>query len=112
MIEIIIEKVEMPEFSKRKFQIQSIKGQWQVIDTETNNITYKAGYEEVILACHNLNKKHYQILVYPEKNRVIEILTELRKYRDTYEYGSKERMEYNSVCDKLDCLVSHLLNGF
>lgn len=50
--------------------------------------------------------------VYPEAKKVAEMLAELRKYRDGYKYGSKERMEYNGVCDKLYCLASHLLNGF
>ncbi len=50
--------------------------------------------------------------IHPEAGRVRELLTELRSYRDKYKHGSPERFEYNGVCDKLDCLASHLLNGF
>lgn len=60
MIEIITEKVEMPEFSKRRFQIECKKSQWQVIDMDTDSLRYKGKYEEVVIACHNLNKKHYR----------------------------------------------------
>jgi hypothetical protein len=65
MIEIIIEKIEMPEISKRRFQKEcknygSRKEQWLVIDTETNTIRYKGNFENVCLASHNLNKAHYR----------------------------------------------------
>lgn len=60
MIEIIIEKVEMPDFNKRKFQKKCENNQWSVIDTETNTIRYKGKYEDVCLVSHNLNKKYYR----------------------------------------------------
>lgn len=60
MIEIITEKIEMPELSKRKFQNDCKKNKWQVIDTETNTVRYKGKFKNVVIACHNLNKKHYR----------------------------------------------------
>ena len=65
MIEIITEKVEMPELNKQRFQKDcknygSLKEEWLVIDTETNTIRYKGKFEDVCLASHNLNKKFYR----------------------------------------------------
>jgi hypothetical protein len=61
MIEIITEHVEMPEFKDRRFQKQRIqKQQWNVFDTETKTIRYKGKFEDVALACHNLNKEYYR----------------------------------------------------
>ncbi len=60
MIEIIVEEVEMPDFGKRKFQKNFDNNKWSVIDTETNNVRYKGKFEDVCLACHNLNKKYYR----------------------------------------------------
>lgn len=64
MIEIITKKVEMPEISKQRFQKEcknygSRNEEWLVIDTETNSVRYKGKFEDVCLASHNLNKKHY-----------------------------------------------------
>ena len=65
MIEIIKGKVEMPDSDKRRFQKEcknfgSRNESWSIIDTETNTIRYKGKFEDVCLACHNLNKKHYK----------------------------------------------------
>jgi len=65
MIEIITEKVVMPEIYKQRFQKEcknygSRKEEWLVIDTETNTIRYKGKFKEVCLASHNLNKAHYR----------------------------------------------------
>jgi hypothetical protein len=65
MIEIITEKVEMPEIHKQRFQKEcknygSRKEEWSVIDTEINTIRYKGKFEDVCLAAHNLNKAHYR----------------------------------------------------
>jgi len=65
MIEIITEKIEMPLLAKRRYQKEcenfgSRSEKWFVIDTETNSIRYKGGFEAVSIACHNLNKKHYK----------------------------------------------------
>lgn len=67
MIEIIIEEVEMPELYNRRFQKEcknygSKKEEWSVIDTETNTVRYKGGFENVCLAVHNLNKAHYRAI--------------------------------------------------
>ncbi len=60
MIEIIIEKVEMPDFNKRKFQKGCNNDKWSVVDTETDTVIYKGKYEDVCLISHNLNKKFYR----------------------------------------------------
>jgi hypothetical protein len=65
MIEIITEKVEMPPTTECRFKKEcknygSRSEKWQVIDTETNYVRYKGKFEDVAIACHNLNKKHYK----------------------------------------------------
>ncbi len=63
MIEIIIEKVLMPEINQRRFQkdAKDCNGRkWNVSDTEQNKIVYTGMFEEASLICHNLNKKHYK----------------------------------------------------
>ena len=67
MIEIIVPEVEMPDLSIRRFQKNcknygSRKEEWVVIDTENNTVRYKGKFENVSLACHNLNKKYYRDL--------------------------------------------------
>lgn len=65
IIEIITEDVKMPKPEKRHY----IKGcpsgnpngkSWNVFDTETNKVVYCGTFENVALACHNLNKKYYK----------------------------------------------------
>ena len=58
MIEIITENVVMP--NKRIYQKDRINNQWVVRNNETNEIIYKNNFENVCLACHNLNKKYYK----------------------------------------------------
>lgn len=65
MIEIIIQHVKMPETALRRYQREfkctgsGIK--WWVVDTENENkIVFKGRYEDVCIACYNLNKKHYK----------------------------------------------------
>jgi hypothetical protein len=62
MIEIIKEQVEMPSLStERRFQKICENNKWEVIDTHNENKTiYKGSYEDVCIACHNLNKKFYR----------------------------------------------------
>jgi hypothetical protein len=63
MIEIITGNIEMPEYSKRRYQYHSLDlngRKWQVIDTENNSVVYKGKYEGAAIACHNLNKKYYR----------------------------------------------------
>ncbi len=59
MIEIIKEAVEMPPMNDRRFQKECRNGKWMVIDTQDNSIRYKGSFDNVLLACHNLNKKYY-----------------------------------------------------
>lgn len=65
MIEIIIDKVKMPELYSRRFQkscknFGGRKESWFVIDTQTNTIQYRGRFEDVCLVSHNLNKKNYR----------------------------------------------------
>jgi len=65
MIEIITEEVEMPDIYQRRFQkecknFEHRNEEWSVIDTETNTVRYKGKFENVVLACYNLNKKFYR----------------------------------------------------
>jgi len=62
MIEIIKEQVKMPSLStERRFQKICVNNKWEVIDTHNENKTrYKGAYEDVMIACHNLNKKFYR----------------------------------------------------
>lgn len=62
MIEIITEKVKMPELDERRFQ-KDFNGKlkrWVVIDGEDNQTIYEGNYENASLISHNLNKKHYK----------------------------------------------------
>lgn len=63
MIEIIKEYVELPKLSERKFQKQldTANNKWYVLDTDSGKSVYKSNYENVSLACHNLNKKYYRV---------------------------------------------------
>jgi len=51
----------MPPFSQRRFKkVSSFDGKkWTVIDTETGQAVKRGCFEDVALACHNLNKKFY-----------------------------------------------------
>jgi hypothetical protein len=63
MIEIITDTVAMPSLEKRRFQKHSPDNyckKWVVIDTEDNSVRYRGKFEDVSLACYNLNKKHYR----------------------------------------------------
>ena len=62
MIEIIKEQVKMPSLStERRFQKICVNNKWEVVDTHNENRTrYKGAYEDVMIACHNLNKKFYR----------------------------------------------------
>ena len=63
MIEIIKEYVELPKLSERKFQKQcdTKTNKWYVLDTYSGKSVYESNFENVSLACHNLNKKYYRI---------------------------------------------------
>jgi len=60
MIEIITEKVEMPAINDRRYQKDFKNNRYMVIDTQDNSVRYKGSYEDVVLACHNLNKGFYK----------------------------------------------------
>jgi hypothetical protein len=59
MIELIAEKVKMPPLCERKFKKEYKKNKWSVVDTETGDTVFNGKFEDVCLAWHNLNKKHY-----------------------------------------------------
>lgn len=64
MIEILTESVAMPPLEERRFQKNSKDNhgqKWFVIDTEDDSVRYTGKFEDVSLACHNLNKKHYKV---------------------------------------------------
>jgi len=63
MIEIITEKVEMPDLRKRKFQKEYKNNEWVVVDAEQDTIIYGGKFEDVCLVCHNFNKKYYRDLI-------------------------------------------------
>lgn len=46
-----------------------------------------------------------------EKNRISEILEELRNLRNRHSFEDGYRPFYNTVCDKLDVLESKLIHG-
>jgi len=59
MIQIISEEVEMPKLSDRRYRKTFTNNKWKVIDTKDNSTRYKGKFEDVAVACHNLNKKEY-----------------------------------------------------
>lgn len=61
MIKIIIEPVQMPPINERRYQMVCKNNKCKVIDKHNANADrYKGTYENVVLACHNLNKQFYQ----------------------------------------------------
>lgn len=64
MIEIISDEIEMPKVSDRRFQKKcNLKNnQWYVLDVDSEQVVCTSTYENVSLACHNLNKENYRIL--------------------------------------------------
>lgn len=59
-IEIITQSVIMPSLKERRYQYKTKNNKWYVIDTDDkNSIVYSGGYKNVMIAYHNLNKKHY-----------------------------------------------------
>ena len=59
-IEIIMHHVDMPPYSNRRFQKNSIDGKkWIVTDIETGNVVKLGSYEDCAIVCHNLNKSFY-----------------------------------------------------
>jgi hypothetical protein len=64
MIQIITEKIEMPHVYERRFQKRcenfgSKKEKWYAIDIETQSIRLEGKFQDICVAVHNLNKKHY-----------------------------------------------------
>ena len=59
MIEIIKEHVEMP--TEKRYVKKIIKNKWVVWDNQIDKIRYKSSFDNCLLACHNLNKKHYMV---------------------------------------------------
>jgi len=65
VIEIITEDVKMPEPKKCRYIKCYPSGnpngkRWNVFDTKTYDVVYRGTFENVALACHNLNKKYYK----------------------------------------------------
>ena len=60
MVHITTDKVAMPPMGERIFQKECKNNKWTVIDTQDNSVRYKGSYENVVLACHNLNKAFYK----------------------------------------------------
>lgn len=60
MMDIIIEHVDMPPLKDRRYQKEFKNNRWSVLDTENNTTRYRGPYEDVSIACHNLNKGHYK----------------------------------------------------
>lgn len=63
MIQITIGKVDMPS-SNRRFKKDFVKNKWIVVDTRNESVRYKGKFEDVVLACHNLNKNYYKSINY------------------------------------------------
>lgn len=59
MIEIISRETEMPPLMERRYRKKCEKNKWFVLDTHSDEVRYKGKYEDVAIACHNLNKKFY-----------------------------------------------------
>lgn len=67
MIELITEHIEMPDITQRRFKKECIdwggrQVKWMVVDTQTNTIRRKGCFEDIMVACHNLNKAYYREL--------------------------------------------------
>ncbi len=60
MIQIITESVIMPHMKDRRFKKECKGSKWMVIDTTDNSVRYKGSFDNVLLACHNLNKEFYK----------------------------------------------------
>ena len=58
----IKEQIKMPSLStEKRFQKIFVNNKWEVVDTNNENKTVYKGddYEDVKIACYNLNKKFY-----------------------------------------------------
>jgi len=68
IIEIRMDEVEMPDVDKQRYQKicdqTKFSAPWHVLDTHTNKVVYKGGgnFDNVAVACHNLNKNYYREL--------------------------------------------------
>jgi hypothetical protein len=53
--------VEMPVLNKRRYQKRPLDNpkKWVVTDTQLGEIVYRGNFENVSIACYNLNKKFY-----------------------------------------------------
>ncbi len=58
-IKIVSSNVIMPPIQSRRFKKEYKNKQWSVKDFQTNSLVYKGSFEDVTIACYNLNKKHY-----------------------------------------------------
>jgi hypothetical protein len=67
-IEIRLDNVDMPSINEQRYRKicdhTKFSEPWHVLDTHTNTVVYKGKgkFENVTLACHNLNKNYYREL--------------------------------------------------
>jgi hypothetical protein len=67
MIEVIKEKIKMPQTNERRFiytcKNGNINGKWYVIDTMNENKEVgNGGFEDMAFRCLHLNKNYYRAL--------------------------------------------------
>ena len=60
MIKIITGTVVMPPMAERVFQKRCNDNKWVVVDTRDDSVRYRGSFNNVLLACHNLNKGYYK----------------------------------------------------
>lgn len=65
MIEIITQEIKMPPLKERKYQYKplDLNGKnWEILK---DDIPIKKGkYQDIVIICHNLNKKFYRDINY------------------------------------------------
>lgn len=66
MIEISLDKIQMPEINKRRFQYNANKGNinsfWYITDTHNKKIVSKGNFQDIQFRCYYLNKQYYKQL--------------------------------------------------
>ena len=59
-IELKPEEMMAAHFKFQK-QCDTKTNKWYVLDTDSGKSIYESNFENVSLACHNLNKKYYRV---------------------------------------------------
>ena len=97
-----------------KMQIESIINNNIFYDNSVQaNRKIVSEYAEKIVNLHSsdfvfLDASHVTTPPAKEAEKVLEILEQLRSFRNQYPFGSQVRTKYNAACDKIDILASHL----